>query len=185
METNGGGWTLLYNSVLGVNTTDFWYIQYWDRMERRGRPGLDNLFYDGSLYPYGTVYMDVIEDLRGKTVVAMVAEANGIDLYSMKFIAPRYVSGHWGIYSNQFAAGWSAPDFDGDTWSSQCASYYANVTQHYGGCWNYNLGADADGSIDDGRVGPHLYSPVASAMGLSTDGSAYTRVRRISRFVKW
>ena len=186
METNGGGWTLLYNSVLGINTTDFWYILYWDRLERRGRPGLDNLFYDGSLYPRGTAYMDVIEDLRGKTVVAMVAEVNGIDLYSMKFISPRYVSGHAGIYSSQFAAGWAAPDFDGDQWpGGSCPSSYLNVTQHYSGCWVYNLGADADTTVEDGRVGPHLHSPAAESMKLSTDGSGYTRVRRISRFVKW
>ncbi len=186
METNGGGWTLLYNSVLGINTTDFWYIIYWDRLERRGRPSLDTLFYDGSFYPYGRVYMDVIEDLRGKTVVAMVGQANGIDLYSMKFISPQYVSGHAGIYSSQFASGWSSPDFDGDVWpGGSCANSYANVTQHYSSCWGYNLGADPDSANDDGRVGPHLNSGIANSVGLSTDGTNYTRVRRISRFVKW
>ncbi|OJT21522.1 hypothetical protein BO221_27310 [Archangium sp. Cb G35] len=185
METNGGGWTLVYNSNLGVNTTDFWNIPHWERLNRRGRPNLESLFYDGSFYRYGTLYMDVIEDLRGKSVVALVAEVSGIDLYSMKFISPRYVSGHSGIYSQQFAAGWSAPDFDGDLYSGQCATTYAYVTQHYGNCWYYNLGADGDTPADDGRVGPHVYYTTASAMGLSTDGSYYTRVRRISRFVKW
>jgi len=110
METNGGGWTLVYNSVLGINTTDFWNISHWERLNRRGRPSLDSLFYDGSLYQYGTRYMDVIEDLRGKSVVALVAEANGIDLYSMRFISPRYVFGHSGIYAEQFAGGWSSHD---------------------------------------------------------------------------
>ncbi|HEX5753584.1 MAG TPA: fibrinogen-like YCDxxxxGGGW domain-containing protein [Archangium sp.] len=184
METNGGGWTLVYNSTLGINTTDFWNISHWERLNRRGRPGLESPFYDGSLYRYGTIYMDVIEDLRGKSVVALMAEASGIDLYSMRFISPRYVSGHWGIYSQQFAGGWSAPDFDGDLYSGQCATTYA-VTQHYGNCWYYNLGADADSTIEDGRVGPHVYSATATSIGLSTDGSNYTRVRRISRFVKW
>jgi hypothetical protein len=186
METNGGGWTLVYNSVLGINTTDFWNIPYLDRFGRRGKPSIDALFYDGSLYQYGTVYMDVIEDLQGKIVVAMVAEARGIDPYSMHFESPRYVSGHWGIYNAQFAGGWSAPDFDGDPWSGgACAISYGNVTQHYSGCWYYSLGADADGTVEDGKVGPHLHSPTAIALGLSTDGSAYTRVRRITRYVKW
>ena len=185
METNGGGWTLVYNSVLSINTTDFWNIPHWERLGRHGRPSLESLFYDGSLYQYGTTYMDVIEDLRGKSIVVMIAEANGIDTYSMRFISPRYVSGHWGIYTQQFASGWSSPDFDGDQYSGQCATTYANVTQHYGSCWYYNLGADADAPIEDSRVGPHLYSPIATSMGLHSDGSSYTRVRRISRFVKW
>lgn len=186
METNGGGWTLLYNSILGINTTEFWNISHWERLNRRGRPSVDTLFYDGSLYQHGTLYMDVIEDLRGKVVVALLSQASGIDLYSMRFYAPRYLTGHWGIYTEQFASGWSSPDFDGDQFSSSnCANNYAQVTQHYNSCFYYSLGSDADTSTYDGGVGPHLHSSVATSMGLSTDGSAYTRVRRISRFVKW
>jgi hypothetical protein len=186
METNGGGWTLVYNSILGVNTTDFWNIPYMERFGRRGRPDLNTLFYDGSLYQYGTVYMDVIEDLRGKAVVAMQARTSGIDILSMRFTNPAYISGHPGIYSGHFASGWAAPDFDGDVYTGgQCANSYLNVTQHYASCWNYNLGADSDVPIDDGRVGPHLYSTIASSLGLASDGSSYTRVRRISRFTKW
>ncbi|MCY1079086.1 hypothetical protein [Archangium lansingense] len=79
-----------------------------------------------------------------------------------------------------------SPDFDGDAYAGyNCATGYGNVTQHYSSCWGYNLGADGDAPIEDGRVGPHLHSGAASTMGLSTDGSYYTRVRRISRFVKW
>lgn len=185
METNGGGWTLVYNSVLGVNVTDFWNISFWDRFGRRGQPRSESLFYDGDLYQYGKRYMDVIEDLRGKSVVALVAEANGIDAYSMRFISPRYVAGHASIFADQFASGWASPDFDGDIYSSNCATVFANVSQHYSNCWTYNLGADADSPYEDGRAGPHLYSPAATTMGLSTDGSYYTRVRRISRYVKW
>ncbi|MDC0714821.1 fibrinogen-like YCDxxxxGGGW domain-containing protein [Stigmatella sp. ncwal1] len=185
METNGGGWALVYNSILGINTTDFWNIAYLDRFGRRGRPSLDALFYDGSLYLNGTSYMDVIEDLQGKTVVAMTAWAEKIDPYSMRFVSPQLVSGNAAIYQAQFAGGWSTREFDGDTWSGNCASYYANVTQHYSACWYYNLGADADPLMEDGRVGPHLHSVTAQSLGLSTDGSEYTRVRRISRFVKW
>jgi hypothetical protein len=180
-----GVWNI-YNSILGINTTDFWNISYWERFNRRGRPNLESLFYDGSLYQHGTAYMDVIEDLRGKSVVVMAATTTGIDIYSMKFNSPQYVSGYWGIYSLHFASGWASPDFDGDAYVGyNCATSYGNVTQHYGSCWAYNLGADAEAPIEDGRVGPHLHSGAASAMGLSTDGSYYTRLRRISRFVKW
>jgi hypothetical protein len=185
METNGGGWTLVYNSTLGINTTDFWYIPYMERFGRRGRPDLNTLFYDGSFYQYGRVYMDVIEDLRGKAVVALEARTSGLDIFSMQFTNPTYISGHPGIYGEQFASGWSAPDFDGDRYTGQCANLYTNVTQHYSSCFYYNLGSDADAPLDDGRVGPHLYSPFASALGMTSDGSSYTRVRRISRFTKW
>ncbi len=185
METEGGGWTLVYNSLLGVNTTQFWYIPHGDRFGRRGHPRLEALFYDGSLYPYGRMYMDVIEDLRGKSVVVLMAEANGIDPYSMRFSSPRYVSGNPSTYTHQFANGWSAPDFDGDGSSSNCASLSGYVTQHYSGCWAYNLGGDLDNTTQDGYVGPHLNSTVATSFGLATDGTAFTRVRRISRFVKW
>jgi hypothetical protein len=186
METNGGGWTLVYNSVLGVNTTDFWNISYCDRLGRRGRPDIGALFYDGGLYLHGRLYMDVIEDLNGRVVVALQARASGIDTSSMRFISPSYLSGYHQIYIRQFASGWSSPDYDGDTDSdAQCSTHYANVTQHYESCWVYNLGADADMPFEDGRVGPHLNSTAAAAMGLTTDGSGFTRVRRISRFVKW
>lgn len=184
METNGGGWTLVYNSVLGTSVTEFWNISHWERFNRRGRPDINALFYDGSFYQYGRAYMDVIEDLRGKIVVVLVARASGIDTYSMRFINPVYVSGHPGIYTEQFASGWSSPDFDGDMWSNRCATYYSNVTQHYGSCWYYNLGSDEDAPTTE-RAGPHIYHPTAAAIGIATDGTPSSRVRRISRFTKW
>ncbi len=170
METNGGGWTLVYNSVLGVNTTDFWNISFWNRFGRRGQPRIESLYYDGGLYLYGRTYMDVIEDLQGTSVVALVAVSNGIDASSMRFISPRYVSGHPGIFGQQFAGGWSSPDFDSDNYTSNCATLYSNVSQHYGECWYYNLGSDADSPLEDGRTGPHLSSTIATTIGLSTDG---------------
>ena len=183
METNGGGWTLVYNSVLGVNVTEFWNISHWDRFGRRGHPRVESLFYDGSLYQYGRTYMDVIEDLRGKSVVAMVATTTGIDPYSMRFVSPLYVSGNPQIYASQFASGWAAPDFDSDFFTTgNCAISYSNVTQHYSSCWVYNLGSSTN--YDEG-TGPHLGSVVAASMGLYSNGSAYTRVRRIARYVKW
>jgi hypothetical protein len=90
---------------------------------------------------------------------------------------------------SQFASGWSSTDYDGDTDSTNCSSFYNNVTQHYSGCWSYNLGSDADasgGDNTDTRIGPHVHKARAIAIGLTAaDGSDYTRVRRISRFVKW
>lgn len=53
MQTNGGGWTLVYNSVLGINTLNFWNIRYADRFQERGSPGVDNNYYNGSFYPFG------------------------------------------------------------------------------------------------------------------------------------
>lgn len=50
METReGGGWALVYNSILGPNTTDFWHIPYAERLARRGRPSLDSNFAESRL----------------------------------------------------------------------------------------------------------------------------------------
>lgn len=193
LETQGGGWALVYNSVLGTNTTDFWNIPYAERLGRRGRPSLDSNFYDGSLYPYrktefvSTVqYMDIIEDLRGKATVVFTAQVDGFDTSTMRFQNPQQLSGDTLIYAEQFAAGWSAPDYDGDLRPGlQCATHYANVTQHYKDCFYYSLGADAEPEYEDGKVGPHLSSSRATALQLASDGTGYTRVRRISRFVRW
>ncbi len=182
--TEGGGWALVYNSVLGTNATNFWNILYPDRLNRRGRVSMDSNFYDGSLYPTGTRFMDVIEDLEGKVAIAMVADSAGINMASMTFLNPAFVTGNQNIYASQFAAGWSSPDFDNDTHASvNCAVKYLNVTQHYSNCWVYNLGSDANAPYDDGYVGPHVRTTDLTAMGLSDDTTSYSRVRRISRFV--
>jgi hypothetical protein len=94
MTTNGGGWTLVYNSVLGVNVADFWNIPYAQRLKQRGVPGLATNSYDGDIYTYGRTYMDVIEDLRGTSVEAMVATTTGISTASMVFASPTKVSGN-------------------------------------------------------------------------------------------
>ncbi len=189
-ETNGGGWALLQNSVLGPNTMDFWNIPYAARLGRRGRPSLDANFYDGSLYQTSAAtYMDVIEDLRGASVIAFVATSDGINNTTMRFNNPMKTIGDDAVYSIHFAAGWSAPDYDGDTSALNCAATFS-VTQHYGGCWTYNLGSDADtsgGDTTDTRVGPHVHKGAMMSLMLTADGpnSEYSRVRRISRFVKW
>jgi hypothetical protein len=190
-ETNGGGWALVFNSVLGVNTLEFWQIPYAQRLQRFGRPSLDSNYYDGAIYSAAASmeHMDVIEDWRGDAVAAFVATSAGFDSATMTFVAPSLVSGNGTIYACQFAAGWSSSDFDGDTnGSGNCATAYSNVTQHYCQCWNYNLGSDADasgGSIADGSTGPHVATGTLGVLGLAGDGSQYSRVRRISRFAKW
>lgn len=188
--TNGGGWAMVLNTVLGVNTLDFWNIPYAARLGRGGRPSLDSTFYDGSLYQTAVAtYMDVIEDLRGTSANAFVATSDGINNTTMRFTNPVMTSGNNDVFQNQFAGGWSAPDYDGDTHApANCSSTYNNVTQHYSACWNYSLGSDADtsgGDTADTRVGPHLHKGNVTALGLVGDGSDYSRVRRISRFVRW
>ncbi len=188
--TNGGGWALVYNSVLGPSTLDFWHIPYANRLGRDGRPSLDSNFYDGSLYQTSlATYMDIYEDLRGKAAIAVAATSNGIDSVTMKFNNPVKLTGDNDTFMCNFASGWSAPDYDGDPLSSDnCSTTWNNVTQHYCGCWNMNLGSDGDssgGDTTDQRVGPHVHSGILNILGLSDDGSSFSRVRRISRFVKW
>jgi hypothetical protein len=193
METQGGGWALVYNSVLGTNTTDFWNIAYAERLGRRGRPSLDSNFYDGSLYLYrkteyvsAVQYMDIIEDLRGKTVVVFMAQVDGFNTSTMRFQNPQLLSGNEPIYASQFASGWAAPNYDGDdSAASQCSTTYANVTQHYAACFKYSLGGDTRPEVEDGKVGPHLEAARAEELQLASDGTYHTRVRRISRFVRW
>jgi hypothetical protein len=130
--------------------------------------------------------MDIIEDLQGKAVMAFVATTDGINNTTMRFNNPAKVSGNDDVYNTHFASGWSAPDYDGDTsTTSNCATQYSNVTQHYGGCWNVNLGSDADTPFLDSGAGPHIAASIVTALALSSDGPGYSRVRRLSRFVRW
>jgi len=188
-EINGGGWALVYNSVLGAATLDFWNIPYAQRLGERGRLSLDSNYYNGSLYQTGSAtYMDVIEDLQGKTTIGFVARAASINNVNMKFDNPVLVSGNLSLFYNQFAGGWSAPDYDGDGYFENCATYANKVTQHYAGCWHYNLGSDADISGGDGtdqRLGPHLSNSLVASLGIAGDGSPYSRVRAIRRYVRW
>jgi hypothetical protein len=190
----GGGWTLLYNSVHRVDGTTlaFWNIPRDDRFRVKGAPGLADNYYAGAHYLLGTSYLDVIVDGAGTAAVAAVVDSAGIDLETMVLDTAVLVEGNDDVFRSQFAAGWSAPDFDGDTrqegaGSLNCAVYYGNVTQHYSACWAYNLGADAEEPYDDGGVGPHVSNGVLLALGLvvQPDGADYSRVQRISRFVRY
>lgn len=184
---HGGGWALVYNSVMGTDSRFFWNIPFAERLTRRGRPSIDANFYDGALYQMASAeYLDVVEDLRGHEFTMFVASATGINNSTMRFIGPTLIDGTSSLYNNHFAEGWSSPDFDGDTHETyNCAEEYSQVTQHYGSCWGYNLGSDAsneDGN-EDANVGPHVRA--ATVDGIYDDGSGYTRVRRISRYVRW
>jgi hypothetical protein len=182
-ETDGGGWALLHNSVMGVDTMSFWHILYGDRLGRRGRPSLDSNFYDGRLYALAAELVDVFEDIRGKTVIATQGTISGFDDEHMQLTGV-HTDGDVSLFTGHVTGGWSAPDHDSDLLpGGNCATTYNNVTQHYGGCWIYNLGSDGVGA--DGAVGPHVRNTVLTALGLTEDGTEYSRVRRISRFVRW
>lgn len=188
-QRNGGGWAMLYNSVLGTNTTEFWAIPYAERLGRRGTPGLTTNFYDGSLYARGLRFMDVVEDLGGKVALAMDAKISvpeNFNPVTMRFFSPELLGGIAGVMNSHLGAGWSSSDYDGDTYpTGNCALVYANVTQHYAACWGYSLGSDADDPYYDQGVGPHMHKSLLAPLGLVGDGSDYSRVRRITRFVKW
>jgi hypothetical protein len=188
----GGGWAVLYNSMLHLDgtTTAFWNILYADRLATFGTPSTTDNYYAGSMYLRGMSFLDVITDLDGKDAVAARAESQGFDPQTMAFIRPVPVSGSPDVFRSHFAAGWSSPDFDGDQYApTNCATYYNNVTQHYSSCWHYNLGADDDAPTLDGGVGPHVYNPTLVALGLSlqptADAGNYSRVNRITRYVRW
>lgn len=187
----GGGWAVVYNSVLRIDgaTTAFWNISYADRLATKGAPSVTDNYYAGSMYQRGTSFLDVITDLDGKDAVAMRAESPlGIDPQTMVFRSPELVSGSSSVFQNQFAQGWSSPDHDGDRYAPyNCAAFYSNVTQHYGACWAYNLGSDADAPFLDGGVGPHVHMATLVELGLqpAADPGGYSRVKRITRYVRW
>jgi hypothetical protein len=190
-ELGGGGWAMLYNSVLREDgtTTAFWQFEYAARLGRMGTAAPDANYYHGALYLIGTEYFDLFTDLAGTTAVAAQVSATGFDQASMAFIAPSKVSGSDGVFVNQFASGWSSRDHDADTYVENCATRFGDVAQHYSACWSYNLGADADGEPPflDGGVGPHVNNGILAELGLAAqpDGGSYSRVGRIARFARW
>jgi hypothetical protein len=193
-ELEGGGWALVYNSVFrpGGGTTEFWQIPYADRFQTKGVLGVADNYYSGGNYFLGTSFLDTITDLVGTTAVAAVVDSKGLQPEKMTFIEPSLVAGNTSIFTSHFASGWSAPDYDGDPYTGtppNCANYYSNVTQHYGTCWTYNLGSDADVPYLDGGVGPHVHNDVLTALELSLQGATgagiYSQVNRISRYVRY
>jgi hypothetical protein len=181
-----GPWTLVFSSNGDPNgkTTAFWDIAYADRFKTKGVANPVQNFYAGELYRYGRTYRDDVVDLNKKSFVAMVATATGFDPIKMTFTNPSLVSGNNAAFSAQFAAGWAAKDYDGDTYVDNCATRFSSVMQHYSSCWSYNLGSDADPPYLDDGWGPHI-GGLAGELGTATDGSLYTRVSRITRWTKF
>jgi hypothetical protein len=185
MTKRYGGWALLYNSIGSSNTTPFWNIAYANRLATLGGATPNANLYVGSLYQNGLRYYDELVDLDNHSFEGMSATATGFNTTTMRFVGPVQVSGNTQVYANQFAAGWAAANYDGDTYSANCSTTYTNVTQHYASCWVYNLGSDAEAPLLDANWGPHVSNTVAAALGMVADGTGYTRANRISRWVRW
>jgi hypothetical protein len=193
------GWALVHNSVKytgggsggagggGETTLEFWNIPYSDALLVKGDPmsGTAANYYDGRLYLHGRTYREDFEDTLGVIAEITRATVMGINEANMHFVQPMLVSGNNDVFQAHFNAGWSAmgmgSDFDTDM-SQNCAETYFNVTQHYGGCWKYNLGTTNVGT-DEGW-GPHADATVMPA-GLAVDPPAFSRLNRISRWTQW
>lgn len=189
-QLNGGGWALVANSVRRDDgtTTAFWQLTYNERLSQLGTLAPDQNYYNGSLYLIGTTYMDVFVDLADTTRMAAMVSATGIDRDTMRFTEPMWLGGNNDVYRSQFAGGWSAQNYDGDTDpDSSCAVDYENIAQHYSACWVYNFGADATEPRLDGGVGPHVADSVMTALGLAIQPGSnnYSQVKRIARFTRW
>ena len=212
-ETDGGGWALVHSSNGSEEgtTTAFWVIPYALRFDTKvdppGPPDPSVNYYAGWLYRYGKSYRDDIVDTKDVEVRGVLrAKATGINETTMKFANPMADAGNLSqeIFNGNFALGWSSADFDGDPESGKnCSVEYLGVTQHYGGCWAYNLGATNDAIPADGvdlldmGWGPHILNstitqintnlpggstPLTSTGGPPSHGS---RLNRISRFTRW
>lgn len=192
MDDAGGGWALLHNSVGSMvgNTPAFWNIPYAERLSVKGGPTPNENFYAGVLYRFAAEIRDEAVDMNGTRADLFRATMTGFDDTNMVTIGPNLVVGNALFYSAQFASGWSSPDFDNDllapgVGSGNCAIEFLNVTQHYGGCLYYSLGSDGDVPHEDGFWGPHAQSDQLVPFGLTTDGTFYSRVARISRWARW
>ena len=189
---NGGGWAMVLNSVRRADgtTAAFWQFKYADRLKLLGTAAPDQNYYNGSLYVIGKEYMDVIVDLQDKLVIAALMTATGINVTTMRFTAPTFMTGNLQVFNGQFAAGWSSQDFKGDDApgvNNNCSKLYNNIAQHYANCWAYSLGSDFEDPRADGGVGPHVINVVLTALGLAsqTNGGVYSQVKRIARFTRW
>ena len=214
--TDGGGWALVYSSIGTENpgvTTAFWNIAYELRLETKvdppdTPPAPSKNCYVGRLYRYGKQYRDDVVDTAGTEVKgALRAKATGINEVTMKLQGAAQELGNLSteIYSSQFAAGWSAPGAmnDHDPNPTNCADDWQSVTQHYGGCWYYSLGAstlNSDAMVTDtldSGWGPHIINgtikqinmalPMGSTQLVTVGGlnGQASRVNRISRFTRW
>jgi len=189
-DLNGGGWAMVFNSVRTVpgTTLPFWQIPYAARLDRKGVRARNENYYDGALYQIGKEYMDVIVDLNFITKIAVVATTAGIDPVMMKFVTPVKTTGSDNVFSCHFASGWASTDRDYDPDPTNCAAAFGGVTQHYCGCWYYNLGHDADVDGADGSVGPHVNDSTLGELGLSRQthpNNTHSQVSRIARFTRW
>ena len=212
-ETDGGGWALVLssNGSEAGTTTAFWNIPYAMRFETKtdppGPPEPGVNYYAGWLYRYGKQYRDDVVDTFDVEIKGVLrAKATGINETTMKFTNPMTDTGNLSqeVYINNFVLGWSSADYDNDAEAGKnCAVDYMNVTQHYGGCWAYNLGATNDAITADGvdlfdmGWGPHILNstitqinsnlPMGSPQLTGTGGpsSHGSRLKRISRFTRW
>lgn len=209
----GGGWALVYTSVGDPSgqTTAFWNIPYEQRLEvvnPNGAPSLDKNYYAGRLYKYGIEYRDDIVDTLGVEAIGVVhAKAPSIDQNNMHFMNPVKQQDNLSddVFYSQFAGGWACAGHDYDMDASDCFATWG-VTQHYGGCWYYSLGADLGLTGNppdhtDGGWGPHISNatlftinaalamqapPKPSLTPVGDPNPGYsTRLQRISRFARW
>lgn len=185
VQADGTGWALLANSIGGPATLPFWQFGYAERLDQKGTASPTSNYYLGRLYTYGLEYRDEVEDLAGAVVTAAQVTVGGFDPATFAFTAPVLVSGSEDVFTAHFASGWSASDFDADTYVDNCAAIYAGVAQHYSGCWVLNFGADADEPFADGDWGPHGSTAALTGLGLTGDGSDYSRLARYTRWVRW
>jgi hypothetical protein len=198
------GWALLWNSVGDAQgtTTDFWNISFTDRLKEKGTLDPKSNYYNGSLYRLGLYFRDEVEDSTGKVFLlaeAQVAAVEGFDETTMKFSSPKPIAGNMTFYQKHFTGYWSSFDHDGamnPDPKQNCAIFDVNdlahgVSQHYNGCWVYNLGAGLDLPYKDNGWGPHILNAAISAADPDLGkialemGKASSRVNRISRFVRW
>lgn len=192
--SEGGGWALVLSSVGmdGGPTFSFWQIPYADRLLPKGQLDPDQNYYDGRLYVFGQEFRDEVVDIDDALFSVLTVSVQGFDTTTMTFQGatvtspPPPLDGTTLTWFGNHFSGWSAPGNDFDTDPANCAEVYLNVTQHYGGCWTYNLGA-SDPPSDDGGWGPHMIRSAALALGLSTDAAPTnaTRVNKVRRWARW
>jgi hypothetical protein len=180
-----GPWALVYNSVRKQNGSgSFWAIPYAARLDSKGTPDFNENFYAGSLYASGRIYAEYVSYAM-QTKLMFSAKPATFNPETMRFGGSSQLSGLGDLYLMHFASGWSAPDYDGDLDAMRQCALEFQTTQHYGACWAYNLGSDANGGLG---AGPTIYTRYLVELKLApsvTSNPEFTSVDRITRFAKW
>ena len=136
MTTDGGGWTLAVNSVIGEEPVTN------DMTSNTGVPGLDR----GHTRNLAALAINTDAQIRyflddtahGRLYHAKFTGRyhNALPVFATWTTLADHLPGSDSLLTNQFGRNWSTSLSDRDAFGGDCANSYGGVPWHYGSCWN-------------------------------------------------